>query len=340
MLYFINDYSEGMTPQILDIMISSNMSKQSGYGEDEFCISAKEKIKKEIGTDAEIFFVSGGTQANKIVIASILKNYEGVIAADTGHIAVHEAGAIENTGHKVFTLNSKDGKIDAGSIKRFCENFYADVNHEHMVYPGMVYISQPTEYGTLYSKKELEEINKVCKEYELLLFADGARLAYAIGSSECDVGLEDIAGLCDVFYIGGTKCGALIGEAIVFTNKGLCKHFFTNMKLFGGVLAKGRLLGIQFDTLFTDNLYKRLGKNGVEAAMKIKKALQQKGYELYIDSPTNQQFIVVDDALRERLSKEVSFGFMETLDTGKHVIRFCTSWATRDEDVESLISVL
>ena len=340
MLYFINDYSEGMAPQILDVMISSNMSKQSGYGDDEFCISAKEKIKKEIGTDAEIFFVSGGTQANKIVIASILKNYEGVIAADTGHIAVHEAGAIENTGHKVFTLNSKDGKIDAGSIKRFCENFYADVNHEHMVYPGMVYISQPTEYGTLYSKKELEEINKVCKEYELLLFADGARLAYAIGSSECDVGLEDIAGLCDVFYIGGTKCGALIGEAIVFTNKGLCKHFFTNMKLFGGVLAKGRLLGIQFDTLFTDNLYKRLGKNGVEAAMKIKKALQQKGYELYIDSPTNQQFIVVDDALRERLSKEVSFGFMETLDTGKHVIRFCTSWATRDEDVESLISVL
>ena len=340
MLYFINDYSEGMAPQILDIMISSNMSKQSGYGDDEFCISAKEKIKKEIGMDAEIFFVSGGTQANKIVIASILKNYEGVIAADTGHIAVHEAGAIENTGHKVFTLNSKDGKIDAGSIKRFCENFYADVNHEHMVYPGMVYISQPTEYGTLYSKKELEEINKVCKEYELLLFADGARLAYAIGSSECDVGLEDIAGLCDVFYIGGTKCGALIGEAIVFTNKGLCKHFFTNMKLFGGVLAKGRLLGIQFDTLFTDNLYKRLGKNGVEAAMKIKKALQQKGYELYIDSPTNQQFIVVDDALRERLSKEVSFGFMETLDTGRHVIRFCTSWATRDEDVESLISVL
>lgn len=340
MLYFINDYSEGMAPQILDVMISSNMSKQSGYGDDEFCISAKEKIKKEIGMDAEIFFVSGGTQANKIVIASILKNYEGVIAADTGHIAVHEAGAIENTGHKVFTLNSKDGKIDAGSIKRFCENFYADVNHEHMVYPGMVYISQPTEYGTLYSKKELEEINKVCKEYELLLFADGARLAYAIGSSECDVGLEDIAGLCDVFYIGGTKCGALIGEAIVFTNKGLCKHFFTNMKLFGGVLAKGRLLGIQFDTLFTDNLYKRLGKNGVEAAMKIKKALQQKGYELYIDSPTNQQFIVVDDALRERLSKEVSFGFMETLDTGKHVIRFCTSWATRDEDVESLISVL
>ena len=340
MLYFINDYSEGMAPQILDVMISSNMSKQSGYGDDEFCISAKEKIKKEIGTDAEIFFVSGGTQANKIVIASILKNYEGVIAADTGHIAVHEAGAIENTGHKVFTLNSKDGKIDAGSIKRFCENFYADVNHEHMVYPGMVYISQPTEYGTLYSKKELEEINKVCKEYELLLFADGARLAYAIGSSECDVGLEDIAGLCDVFYIGGTKCGALIGEAIVFTNKGLCKHFFTNMKLFGGVLAKGRLLGIQFDTLFTDNLYKRLGKNGVEAAMKIKKALQQKGYELYIDSPTNQQFIVVDDALRERLSKDVAFGFMETLENGKHVIRFCTSWATKDEDVERLIAVL
>ena len=184
MLYFINDYSEGAAPKILDAMTASNISKQSGYGDDEFCISAKEKIKKAIGKDAEIFFVSGGTQANKIVIASVLKNFEGVIAADTGHIAVHEAGAIENTGHKVFSLKSKDGKIDAGSIKRFCENFYADVNHEHMVYPGMVYISQPTEYGTLYSKKELEEINKVCKEYELLLFADGARLAYALGSSE------------------------------------------------------------------------------------------------------------------------------------------------------------
>ena len=340
MLYFINDYSEGMAPQILDVMISSNMSKQSGYGDDEFCISAKEKIKKEIGMDAEIFFVSGGTQANKIVIASILKNYEGVIAADTGHIAVHEAGAVENTGHKVFTLNSKDGKIDAGSIKRFCENFYADANHEHMVYPGMVYISQPTEYGTLYSKKELEEINKVCKEYELLLFADGARLAYALGSSECDTSLKSIAKLCDVFYIGGTKCGALLGEAIVFTNKNICKHFFTDMKLFGGVLAKSRVMGIQFDVLFGDGLYERLGRAGVDAAMKIKQALIEKGYELYLDSVTNQQFIVVDDTVRRKLSEKVAFGFMETLDTGKHVIRFCTSWATRDEDVESLISVL
>ena len=261
-------------------------------------------------------------------------------AADTGHIAVHEAGAIENTGHKVFTLKSKDGKIDAGSIKRFCENFYADVNHEHMVYPGMVYISQPTEYGTLYSKKELEEINKVCKEYELLLFADGARLAYALGSSECDTSLKSIADLCDVFYIGGTKCGALLGEAIVFTNKNICKHFFTNMKLFGGVLAKSRVMGIQFDVLFSDGLYERLGKTGVDAAMKIKKALIEKGYELYLDSPTNQQFIVVDDLQREKLSENVAFGFMETLENGKHVIRFCTSWATESEDVDKLIEIL
>ena len=321
-------------------MLESNLSKQSGYGSDEFCLSAKEKIKKAINADAEIFFVSGGTQANKIVIASILKNYEGVIAADTGHISVHEAGAIENTGHKVIGLKSKNGKIDADAIRKYCSEFYADVNHEHMVYPGMVYLSQPTEYGSIYLKKELESIGEICKEYKMPLFIDGARLAYALGSCECDTDLADIAGLCDVFYIGGTKCGALIGEAIVFTNKELCKHFFTHMKLFGGVLAKGRFLGIQFDTLFTDNLYKRLGKSGVDAAMKIKKALLQKGYELYIDSPTNQQFIVVDDALRERLSKDVAFGFMETLENGKHVIRFCTSWATNDEDVERLIDVL
>lgn len=340
MLYFINDYSEGAAAEILDKILESNLSKQSGYGSDEFCLSAKEKIKKAINADAEIFFVSGGTQANKIVIASILKNYEGVIAADTGHISVHEAGAIENTGHKVLELKSKNGKIDADAIRKFCSEFYADVNHEHMVYPGMVYLSQPTEYGSIYSKKELESISEICKEYKMPLFIDGARLAYALGSCECDTDLADIARLCDVFYIGGTKCGALIGEAIVFTNKELCKHFFTNMKLFGGVLAKGRLLGIQFDTLFTDDLYKRLGKNGVDAAMKIKKALLQKGYELYIDSPTNQQFIVVDDALRERLSKDVAFGFMETLENGKHVIRFCTSWATKDEDVERLIAVL
>ena len=340
MLYFINDYSEGAATEILDKMLESNLSKQSGYGSDEFCLSAKEKIKKALNADAEIFFVSGGTQANKIVIASILKNYEGVIAADTGHISVHEAGAIENTGHKVIGLKSKNGKIDADAIRKYCSEFYADVNHEHMVYPGMVYLSQPTEYGSIYLKKELESIGEICKEYKMPLFIDGARLAYALGSCECDTDLADIAGLCDVFYIGGTKCGALIGEAIVFTNKELCKHFFTNMKLFGGVLAKGRLLGIQFDTLFTDNLYKRLGKSGVDAAMKIKKALLQKGYELYIDSPTNQQFIVVDDALRERLSKDVAFGFMETLENGKHVIRFCTSWATNDEDVERLIDVL
>lgn len=340
MLYFINDYSEGAAAEILDKILESNLSKQSGYGSDEFCLSAKEKIKKAINADAEIFFVSGGTQANKIVIASILKNHEGVIAADTGHISVHEAGAIENTGHKVLGLKSKNGKIDADAIRKFCSEFYADVNHEHMVYPGMVYLSQPTEYGSIYSKKELESISEICKEYKMPLFIDGARLAYALGSCECDTDLADIARLCDIFYIGGTKCGALIGEAVVFTNKELCKHFFTNMKLFGGVLAKGRLLGIQFDTLFTDDLYKRLGKNGVDAAMKIKKALLQKGYELYIDSPTNQQFIVVDDALRERLSKDVAFGFMETLENGKHVIRFCTSWATKDEDVERLIAVL
>ena len=340
MNYFINDYSEGCTPAILEKLIQSNFSKQAGYGNDEFCLSAKEKIKALMKSEGDIYFVSGGTQANKIVIGGILKNYQGVIAADSGHIAVHEAGAVENTGHKIFALPGDLGKLNAKAIREFCQKFYNYDNHEHMVFPGMVYISQPTEYGTLYSKEELKNISEAAREYDMPLFVDGARLAYALGSDECDVSIEDLAKYADVFYIGGTKCGALIGEAVVFTNTDLSKHFFTTMKLFGGVLAKSRVLGIQFDTLFTDDLYIKLGKQGVDMAMKVKSALIQRGYELYVDSPTNQQFIIVDDELRKKLEKNVAFGFMETLPDTRHVIRLCTSWATTENDVKELIKAL
>lgn len=340
MNYFVNDYSEGAAPEILEKLLQSNFSKQSGYGNDEFCLSAREKIKAAMKSDGDIHFVSGGTQANKMVIGGILRNHQGVIAADTGHIAVHEAGAIENTGHKVFTLLGNEGKLDAKRIRDFCIKFYNDDNHEHMMYPGMIYISQPTEYGTLYSKEEIKSISEVASEYGMPLFVDGARLAYAFGSKECDITLEDLSKYADVFHIGGTKCGALIGEAIVFRDKNLSKNFFTTMKLFGGVLAKGRLLGIQFDTLFTDDLYLKLGKNGVDTAMKIKEALLKKGYELYVDSPTNQQFVIVDDDTRKKLEKNIAFGFMETLNDGRHVIRFCTSWATTEREVEKLIKFL
>ena len=340
-LYFASDYMEAMHPDILKRLNETNMQKSPGYGEDTFSKLAKEKIRTACNcSDAAVYFFVGGTQTNAVAISSSLRSYEGVIAADSGHISVHEAGAVELRGHKVLTLPCKDGKLIPEQIVSYVDTFNNDGSKTHMVFPRMVYISQPTEFGTLYSIEELKKISDVCKKNDLLLYADGARLAYALACEENTVSLSDLASLCDLFYIGGTKCGALIGEAIVFTNKELSKYFFTNMKLFGAVLAKGRLLGIQFDTFFSNDLYKKLGKKGVDAAMKIKKALIENEYELYIDSPTNQQFIVVDDTTRDRLSKDIGFGFMETLQNGKHVIRFCTSWATDNEDVERLIAVL
>ena len=315
MLYFLNDYSEGAHEKVLQHLIDTNMEQLPGYGTDHYCEEAKEKIKKACGCeDAEVFLLTGGTQTNQIVIDTMLQPYEGVVAAQTGHVSTHEAGAIEFTGHKVLTLPEKNGKINAADLKNLVETFYGDENHEHMVFPGLVYISHPTEYGTLYTKKELTEISAVCREYKLPLFMDGARLIYGLVGKETDVTLQDIAKLCDVFYIGGTKAGALC--------------------------AKGRLLGVQFDALFTDDLYLEIGKNAIETAAVLKAGLKEKGYTFYIDSPTNQQFVVLENRKMEELKKDVQFSFWEKKDDTHTVVRFATSWATRMEDVEKLLSLL
>lgn len=270
----------------------------------------------------------------------MLQPYEGVVAAQTGHVSTHEAGAIEFTGHKVLTLPEKNGKINAADLKNLIETFYGDENHEHMVFPGMVYISHPTEYGTLYTKKELTELSAVCREYKIPLFMDGARLIYGLVSKETDVTLQDIAKLCDVFYIGGTKAGALCGEAVVFTGDSMPKHFLTRVKQHGALLAKGRLTGVQFDALFTDDLYLEIGKNAIETAAVLKAGLKEKGYTFYIDSPTNQQFVVLENRKMEELKKDVQFSFWEKADDTHTIVRFATSWATRMEDVEKLLSLL
>lgn len=341
MLYFVNDYCEGAHPAILQKLLETNMEKLSGYGTDKYCDSAKEKIRKACSCpDAEVYFLVGGTQTNATIIASVLNRYEGVLAAQTGHVGCHEAGAIEYTGHKVLTLPEKNGKISAESITDYVETFYGDANHEHMVFPGMVYISHPTEYGTLYTKKELTELSAVCKEYKIPLFMDGARLIYGLVSKETDVTLQDIAKLCDVFYIGGTKAGALCGEAVVFTGDSMPKHFLTRVKQHGALLAKGRLTGVQFDALFTDDLYLEIGKNAIETAAVLKAGLKEKGYTFYIDSPTNQQFVVLENCKMEELKKDVQFSFWEKADDTHTIVRFATSWATRMEDVEKLLSLL
>ncbi len=341
MLYFANDYTQGACQEVLDAVVRTNFENLAGYGADKYCESAKEKIRKACEVEnADVYFLVGGTQTNAVVINSMLQSYEGVIAAETGHISVHEAGAIEFTGHKVLTLPHHNGKIDVKELKDYLQTFYADGNHEHMVFPGMVYISHPTEYGTLYTKSELTEISEICKKYEIPLFLDGARLAYGLMAKDTDVTLPDIARICDVFYFGGTKVGALLGEAIVFTKKNTPKHFMTRVKQHGALLAKGRLLGIQFDTLFSDDLYKKIGKHAIELAEKLKKALYEKNYKFYLESPTNQQFIIIENKKMEELSKNVSFSFWEKYDENHTVIRFATSWATTEKDLEELIKLL
>ena len=341
MLFFVNDYCEGAHPAILQKLLETNMEKLSGYGTDKYCDSAKEKIRKACGCpDAEVLFLVGGTQTNATVIGSVLNRYEGVLAAQTGHVSCHEAGAIEYTGHKVLTLPAENGKIKAESITDYVETFYGDESHDHMVFPGMVYISHPTEYGTLYTKDELEKISTICREFELPLFLDGARLGYGVMAKETDVDIKTIAKYCDIFYIGGTKIGALCGEAVVFTKNNMPKHFTTMVKQHGALLAKGRLLGVQFDALFTDNLYFDIAKNAIDMAELLKKGLADKGYKFYLDSPTNQQFIILENSKMNELSKYVRFSFWEKYNDSHTVVRFATSWATKREDVESLIALL
>ena len=340
-LSFSCDYMEGAHPQILQRLVETNLEKTPGYGSDCYCEAAKAKIREACNAPAaEIFFLVGGTQTNATVSDAMLKSYQGVIAASTGHISVHEAGAIEFGGHKVLTLPHHNGKISASQIKALLEQYQNDANHDHMVMPGMVYLSHPTEYGTLYSREELIEISSLCHSHQIPLYLDGARLAYALACPQNDLTLADLAALCDVFYIGGTKCGALFGEAVVIPNAETIPHFFTIIKQHGALLAKGRLLGLQFDTLFTDHLYEKIGLPAIQAADRIRQILSQNGYALCFDSPTNQVFCVIENAAMERLAKQVEFGFWEAYDDTHTIIRFATSWATRPEDAEALSYIL
>lgn len=338
---FSSDYMEGAHPAIMQRLVETNMEQSDGYGSDEYSEAAREKIRIACNAPgADIFFLAGGTQTNAVMIDSILRPYQGVIAADAGHISVHEAGAIEFGGHKVITLPQENGKISAQGIEDIIESYNNDLSREHMVMPGMVYISQPTELGALYSLFELKEISEVCKRNKIVLYLDGARLAYALACPENDVTLPDIAALCDAFYIGGTKCGALFGEAVVIPEHDMIPHLFTMIKQHGALLAKGRIAGIQFDTLFTDGLYMRIGLTAIELSDRIRKALNEKGYEFAFSSPTNQIFILLDKAREKELSGKVEMGFWENADKGHVIMRIATSWATQPEDVDRLIELL
>ncbi len=340
-LPFASDYQEGAHPAILKRLCDTNLMSTPGYGTDEFCEDARARIRAACACpEAAVYFLIGGTQMNATVIDAFLRSYEGVIAAKSGHISVHEAGAIEFGGHKVLEIEETFGKLSAKSIDQWCSTFYSDGNHEHMIAPGMVYLSQPTEYGTLYSLKELTAIREVCDRHHLKLYIDGARLAYALACPENDVTLADLARLTDAFYIGGTKCGCLFGEALVVPKPEALPHFFTIMKQHGALLAKGRLLGIQFGTLFTDDLYQSIGKTALDAADRIREVLRTNGYTFAIDSPTNQIFIILENEMLERLSQTVEYSFWEAYDETHTVIRLATSWATTDEDVEALTALL
>lgn len=341
MLSFECDYTEGAHERILQRLAEANREHLSGYGSDRYCESAKEKIRRECQCpQAEISFLVGGTQTNAVVIDAMLKSYEGVVAVKTGHVNVHEAGAIEYTGHKVMEIPQHEGKMDAGELEAYLESFWSDVDYEHMVFPGMVYISHPTEYGTLYSKKELEELSGVCRKYKIPLYMDGARLGYGLMSKETDVTLPMIAEYCDVFYIGGTKVGALCGEAVVFTKNNMPAHFLTIVKQHGALLAKRWILGLQFDTLFTDGMYYEISRHAIEMAELLKKGFEEKGYPFFIKSPTNQQFIVLENQQMEKIKKEVTYSQWEKIDKTHTVVRFATSWATAEEDVKKLIALI
>lgn len=341
MLTFESDYVEGAHPKILEQLIETNMVQVSGYGNDPYTESAKKKIMQACGReDAQVYLMAGGTQTNALIIDTMLEPYEGVVTAETGHIAVHEAGAVEYTGHKVLTIPHHSGKMDPAELRKYIETFWNDGNHEHMVFPGMVYITHPTEFGTLYTRNELQQISDICREYSIPLFLDGARLGYGLMANGTDVDLKFIAQITDVFYIGGTKIGALIGEAVVFTHSNMPKHFITRVKQHGAMLAKGRLIGIQFDALFTDDLYFRISRHAIEMADILKQILQEKGYPFFMDSPTNQQFIVLENRQMEELKKHVGFSFWETVDEDHTAVRFATSWATTEENLRKLAELL
>ena len=336
-LKFVCDYMEGAHPAIMNELLSTNMMQTSGYGLDEFSESARDKIRKACGApNAGVYLLVGGTQTNATVIDALLRSYQGVLCAETGHIAVHEAGAIESTGHKVITLPTTNGKITAQQVQDYVEWHRNDESTEHIVQPGMVYISHPTEGGTLYTKAELTALYDTCRRYGLPLFIDGARLGYGLMAEESDMTLPEIARLCDVFYIGGTKVGALFGEAVVIMNENLKKDFRFIMKQRGGRMAKGRLLGVQFDTLFTDDLYFKISRHAIEMAHQIRDIFVSAGYPLLFDSPTNQQYPIMSDAELAILGKSFGYEYWERVDETHSGVRFCASWATTQENVDAL----
>lgn len=338
---FQSDYMEGAHVSILERLIETNLEKTVGYGEDEYSKSAKEKIKAACNApNARVHFLVGGTQTNATVIDSILAPYQGVVSALTGHIACHESGAIEASGHKIITIPSHEGKISAKELEAVFVGYMNDESREHTVMPGAVYVSHPTEYGTLYTKAELAEIHSICKKYDAPLFLDGARLGYGLVANGTDLSLSDIAEHTDVFYIGGTKVGALFGEAVVITNEKLCPCFLTMIKRHGAMLAKGRLLGIQFDTLFTDGLYLKIARNAIDMAEYLKAELLKRGYSFHIDSPTNQLFVIMSDEKIKELRENVGCTYWERIDDKSSVIRFVTSFATTKEQVDELLKFL
>ena len=341
MIFFNCDYMAGAHPDVLAALCETNMLKSVGYGFDPFTSEARSAIIKACGLeDGEVFFLQGGTQTNKTVIDRLLSRNDGVLCCDSAHINVHEAGAIEADGHKVIPLKGCDGKLEADSVNMYMEEFYRDETNAHMVRPAMVYISHHTEYGTLYSLRELEALSIVCRRYEMPLFIDGARLAYGLAAEDTDVTLHDIASIADVFYIGGTKCGALFGEAVVTRHKHLLPRFMSLMKLHGALLAKGRLLGVQFKTLFSDNLYCRIGRHADILAKILKEGFLAKGYRTFIDSPTNQQFFILPNSLIDRLSESVGFELWGPRGERESIVRFVTDWSTTEMDVETLLSLI
>lgn len=341
MTHFDSDYLEGCHAKILETLTNTNMRQTVGYGRDEFSEEAREKVLAACGNpDAEVEFMVGGTQTNATILKAILRPYESVVSVESGHINGHEAGAVEGTGHKVLTLPSHNGKFDLDELETFISEWRDNTNdYEHVTWPAVVYISQPTELGTLYSLDEFRRLRKICDDYQLSLFADGARLGYALASPANDVSLPDLAKLCDAFYIGGTKVGALFGEAAV-VRRGLIPHFRTVIKQDGALLAKGRLLGVQFSVLFTDNLYQRIAENAIACAEKMRKGLAAKGYELLYDAPTNQVFVALDAKGYDLFSRITTFTDWGHLADGRHVIRLTTSWATAPEAIDALLADL
>ena len=364
MVSFECDYNNGACQQVIDNLVKYNNAKPSPYGFDEFSERAKDRIREACGMpDAQIFFLTGGTQTNATTIDSMLYQYEGVICVGSGHINVHEAGAVEFTEHKIITIPDTDGKMEAATLEKYLDDYMHDGNKDHAVHPGLVYITFPTELGTLYSARELNHIYKVCQQYDIPLYIDGARLGYGLMAEGNDVTLPYLARHCDVFYIGGTKIGALCGEAVVFTNRKAHKHFFSIQKQHGAVIAKGALIGLQFDALFSQTtptppvsdhpypsysggeegeeiLYLRLSEHAIKMAMRIKAIFKKKGYQFLVDSPTNQQFVVINNEQVERLSRHIAFSHFGQTDHHHTICRFVTSWATTEADIDALEKIV